>query len=255
MRVISFCADSIIEAADKGFYDWVSNQEADIICIQNLNAQEHELQADRFHPQGMYGYFFDNHEGKNGVGIYVREIPRAIMTGFGMTDRDIEARYMQADFGNVSIGCLLAPNAYGGDNSAHTEKMIFMDHYLEYLDKIRHKRREYIICGSWFSAQTPHDIQHASKAEGKSGFTLEESNWFESLYRDAGYSDAFRSVNTDSDEFTWWPEGDRKTNGWRSDTQIVSDGLRRNVEYGFGYKNKEFSSHAPIVMDYDIELS
>lgn len=255
MRVISFCADGIIEAADKGFYEWVADQDADIICIQNLKAQEHEIQADRFHPEGMYGYFFDNYEGKNGVGIYVRELPRAIMTGLGMTERDIEARYIQADFERVSIGCLLAPNAYGQDDAAQADKMAFMDHYQAHLNKIRHKRREYIICGAWFSAQTPQDIQHAKKAEGKPGFTAEEVDWFNTLYRDAGYCDAFRRVNSDSDEFTWWPEGDRDNDGWRSDTQIVSEGLRQRVEYGFGYKNNAFSSHAPVVIDYDIELT
>ena len=104
MRIISFCADGIIDAADRGFFEWVESQEADIVCIQNLKAQEHEIQADRFHPQGLYGYFFDNYEGKNGVGIYVRQIPRAIMTGLGMNEGDIEARYIQADFDQISIG-------------------------------------------------------------------------------------------------------------------------------------------------------
>lgn len=253
MRVISFCADGIIDAADNGFFEWVQDQEADIVCIQNLQAQEHEIQADRFHPQGLYGYFFDNYNGENGVGIYVRQIPRAIMTGLGMTDRDIEARYIQADFDQISIGCLLAPNAYGKDQAAHDDKLEFLEHYKNHLNKIRHKRREYIICGSWFAAHQVRDIQHAKKYEGKSGFTAEECDWFDHLYRDLGYCDGFRRVNNDSDEFTWWPEG-RDGDGFRSDLQIVSDGLRQRIEYGFSYKRQEFGSHSAVVMDYDIEL-
>ncbi len=254
MRVISFCADGIIQAADRGFFDWVSSQEADIICIQNLQAQEHEIQADRFHPEGLYGYFFEGPNGDNGVGIYVRKLPRAIMTGFGMTERDIEARYMQADFDNVSIGCVLAPNAYQQDQDALADKLEFLEHYQNHLNKIRHKRREYIICSAWFSAHKVNDLQHAKTAEGKPGFTAEECEWFDILYRDLGYCDAFRRVNSDSDEFTWWPEGNRKKDGWRSDTQVVSDGIRSRIEYGVNYKNKVFSDHAPVIMDYDIEL-
>jgi len=30
--------------------------------------------------------------------------------------------------------------------------------------------------------------------------------------------------------------------------------LQYTVDYGAIYKNKEFSNHAPIIMDYDIEL-
>lgn len=254
MRIISFCADGIIDAADRGFFEWVESQEADIVCIQNLKAQEHEIQADRFHPQGLYGYFFDNYEGHNGVGIYVRQIPRAIMTGLGMNERDIEARYIQADFDQISVGCLLAPNAYGGDQQVQADKLAFLEHYQNHLNKIRHKRREYVICASWFSAHQVRDLQHAKRLEGKPGFNAEESDWFDHLFRDLGYCDAFRRVNSDSDEFTWWPENDRDTDGMRADMQIVSDGLRQRIEYGVGYKNQIFGSHAPVVMDYDIEL-
>ena len=74
------------------------------------------------------------------------------------------------------------------------------------------------------------------------------------LFHELGYADAFREINTDSDEFTWWPDGDRSKDGWRIDHQIVSDGLKPMIEYGAIYKNQIFSSHAPLIMDYDFEI-
>jgi exodeoxyribonuclease-3 len=74
------------------------------------------------------------------------------------------------------------------------------------------------------------------------------------LFTDLGYVDAFREVNKDPDEFTWWPDGGRNENGWRTDYQVVSASLRSKVEYGAIYKNQEFSTHAPLIMDYDFEL-
>ena len=71
---------------------------------------------------------------------------------------------------------------------------------------------------------------------------------------ESGYVDAFREVNSDQDEFSWWPEGDRESNGWRSDFHIISKGLQYTVDYGAIYKSKAFSTHAPVIMDYDIEL-
>ena len=47
------------------------------------------------------------------------------------------------------------------------------------------------------------------------------------LFQELGYADAFREINTDNDEFTWWPDGDRNKDGWRIDHQIVSEGLNR----------------------------
>ena len=71
---------------------------------------------------------------------------------------------------------------------------------------------------------------------------------------ESGYVDAFREINSDQDEFSWWPEGDREKNGWRTDFHVISKGLQYAVDYGAIYKSREFSNHAPIIMDYDIEL-
>ncbi len=75
------------------------------------------------------------------------------------------------------------------------------------------------------------------------------------LFSNMGYVDAFREINEDSDEFTWWPDGDREgKDGWRVDYQVVSRGLQSSIEYGAIYKNQVFSSHAPVIMDFDYEM-
>jgi exodeoxyribonuclease III len=76
----------------------------------------------------------------------------------------------------------------------------------------------------------------------------------DTLFSDLGYADAFREVNGDNDEFTWWPGEDRDADGWRVDYQVVSASLRSKVEYGAIYKNQVFAQHAPLIMDYDYEL-
>ena len=111
MRVISFCADDIRGAADNGFFDWVAEQDADFICIQNLGCSEYDLQSDVFFPSEYNAYFFDNVNGKSdGVALYCKALPKAIMTGLGFSDFDMEGRYIQADYANISVGCLLVPS-------------------------------------------------------------------------------------------------------------------------------------------------
>jgi exodeoxyribonuclease-3 len=77
----------------------------------------------------------------------------------------------------------------------------------------------------------------------------------DNLYDRLGDVDAFRTISSDNDEFTWWPDGDRQENGWRTDLQVISNGLRSTVEYGTAYKKKAFSNHAPVIMDYDYEIN
>lgn len=256
MRIISFCADGIREAASAGFYDWVLDQDADFICIQNLQAQEYDLREDVFFPAGYNPYFFDSVEKDTlGVALYCRELPKAIMTGLGFVDFDMEGRYIQADFHNISVGCLLAPSGYKTDDAARLRKKQFFELFQNHLSKVRHKRREFVICGNWNMTHSMNDLQDPAGNSGISGCLPEEQQWMDQLLNGLGYVDAFREINTDNDEFTWWPDGDRNRDGWRVDHQIVSAGLKPVIEYGAIYKNQEFSSHAPIIMDYDYEIN
>jgi exodeoxyribonuclease III len=254
MRIISFCADGIRDAAKKGFFAWAAQQDADIICIQDLRAWESDLKGKVFYPADYFSYFFEAvAPASNGVAIYCRKLPKAIMTGLGLGDADGEGRYMQADFEHISIASLLAPAATADDPGSLTRKSRFFEQLRILLDKVRKKRRQYILCGNWNIAHRERDVQQYGQHASTPGYLEIERRWLETLFGEFGYVDAFRMVNADGDEFSWWPGGRPANNGWRIDYQVVSAGLRSKIEYGAIYKNQEFSSHAPVVMDYDIE--
>lgn len=251
MRVISFSADGVREAAKRGFYDWVLGQDADFICVQNLRCAEYDLPNAPFFPENYNAYFFDDVGGKeNGVAIYCRELPKAIMTGLGFSEFDMEGRYIQADYGEISVGCLLAPS--GQNEASQARKDEFFSLLGNHLQKVRNKRRKFIICGDWQMAATDIDLQEPEKHQASSGFLPQEREWMAELL-ESGYVDAFRRVSSDEPAFTYWPE-DRDSDGWRVDLQIISEELKHNVEFGAVYTGAEFSSHAPVIMDYDIDL-
>jgi len=254
MRIISFSADGIKTAAEKGFYDWLKEQDADFVCIQDLQCSEYDLQDNVFFPEEYNAYFLDDIDGKsNGVAIYCRQLPKAIMTGLGFADFDMEGRYIQADYENLSVACLLAPQAEAGNDEQQGRKNEFYELFGSHLQKVRNKRREFIICGNWNIVHTAGDVQDTESNSTTSGFLAEERQWMSELL-ESGYVDAFREINSDQDEFSWWPGGEPGTNGWRSDFHIISQGLKYSVDYGAIYKSKAFSSHAPVIMDYDIEF-
>lgn len=254
MRVISFCADGIRRAAKAGFYTWLREQDADFVCIQNLRAREDQLSHPVFHPEGYYAYFFDAADGKNGVAIYSRHLPKAIMTGLGLSS-DGEARYIQADFANLSVASLLPPVAESREGDDFERRLQFLDHWQSLLDKVRNKRRRYILCAALGIAHQASDLQHPEAAANQPGCSAEERTWLDALTGSLDYVDAFRRVTTDSDEFTWQRENaDGSTSGWRSDYQFVSGELAPRIEYGMIYKKQAFGSHAPLIIDYDIDL-
>ena len=256
MRIISLCVDGVHQAAQRGLYDWLNSQDADIICLQDLQAQEYELDHDVFHPEGYNAYFFDSGiEHFNGVAIYTRQQPKALIFGLGFSSGvDMQGRYLQADFEHVSVGSLLAPVSDGTPESEEI-KIKFFDDFQAHLNKISRKRREYIFCGNWGMAHTTKDVQNADQYRDSPGFLPHERQWMDQLFNQLEYKDAFRCVVGDSDEYTWWPSGEAgKGDGWRVDHQVVSDPLSSTIEHGAIYKTQAFSSHLPVIMDYDIEL-
>lgn len=254
MRVISFCADGIRKAAKAGFYSWVMEQDADVICIQNLRSREDQLTHPVFYPEGYHAYFFDSAEGHNGVAIYTRELPKAIMTGLGMGIEDSEARYIQADFESLSIASVLPPAAASLHSEAFEKRMAFLEQLQANLDKVRNKRRNYIVCGQFGIAHKSRDIEDPESAEGLPGSSEEERLWLDQLTGTLEYADAFRCANSDNDEFSWQRETGDRVVGWRTDLQIISAQLEPAVEYAMIYKNQAFSNHAPVIIDYDILL-
>ena len=72
-----------------------------------------------------------------------------------------------------------------------------------------------------------------------------------------GCIDAFREINKQSNQFTWWPEqieGARKSAGIRVDYQLLTPGIRKTIQDGWIDPSAKFSDHAAVVMDYDIEI-
>ncbi|MBR9909465.1 MAG: exodeoxyribonuclease III [Gammaproteobacteria bacterium] len=256
MRIISLSVDGIHQAAQRGLYDWLAEQDADIICLQDLRALEYELDGDPFQLDGYFAYFFDSGERHyNGVAIYTRKQPKALIFGLGFSSGvDMEGRYLQADFEQISIGSLLAPSATSETESQEV-KIKFFEDFQAHLTKITRKRREFIFCGNWAMAHKRIDVQNWQNNDSNSGFLPHEQQWMNQLFTQVGYADAFRISNTDTDEFTWWPSGEvGEGDGWRTDYQVISESLAGRVEYATTYKTKHFSSHLPLIIDYDLEV-
>ncbi|GMG86163.1 exodeoxyribonuclease III [Biformimicrobium ophioploci] len=255
MRIVSLSVDGIHQAAQRGLYEWLDTQDADIICLQDLRALEYELDHPIFHPDGYFTYIFDSGVAHhNGVAIYTRQQPKALIFGMGFANgADMDGRYLQADFERLSVGSLMAPPA---KTEAELEaKVKFFEDMQAHLHKISRKRRDFIFCGDWGMAHRRADVQNWQDHEDSPGFMRHEQRWMEQLFTEIGYVDAFRKVVKDSDEFSWWPSGTvGEGDGWRTDMQVISESLKGRVEYGAINKNALFSSHLPLTMDYDIEI-
>ena len=255
MQVISLSVDGIQQAASRGLFDWIAKQSADVICLQDLRANEDQLRSDVFFPEGYHAYFCDTADGRNGVALYTRHLPRAIITGLGYSEEvDLEGYYIRADYEQFSVVSVYLPYA-SMDPQSLEGRMRFMEQLHGHLQKISGKRRKYIFCGNWQIAHQKADVQNWESYMAHPGFLPHERQWLNEVYNDLGYVDVMRALSSDRDLYSWWPKGAvGEGDGWRVDLQIASSEL---VSYAFrAWFNTDarFSSHVPLIVDYDCDL-
>ena len=122
---------------------------------------------------------------------------------------------------------------------------------------MRRQRRDYIICGDWNIAHKKIDIKNWRGNQKNSGFLPEERAWMDELFDNVGMVDAFRVINQQEEQYTWWSNRGQawaKNVGWRIDYQIISPRLKESVKKVDIYKEQRFSDHAPLIIEYDLEL-
>ena len=271
MKVISINVNGIRAAARKGMYDWLQTMDADVVCLQELKAHPDQIEGAPYHPEGYHTFFHSaEKKGYSGVGLHCRQAPDAVHVGLGegFEDIDSEGRYIQADFGDLSVVSLYMPSG-----SSKDERQVFkydmMARFEARLAEIIGSGRKYIICGDWNIAHKKADIKNWRGNQKNSGFLPEERQWMDWLFGEsesetsdtvrgnAGFLDAFRLINQEVEQYTWWSNRGQawaNNTGWRIDYHVITDNLKGKVVPGSAhiYKDERFSDHAPLTIEYDL---
>lgn len=257
MRIITANLNGIRSAARKGFFDWLEHQHADVICVQEIKCQEAEIVAAQFHPKDYHAYFhYAEKKGYSGVGIYSRKQPNNVSIGLGWESADNEGRYIAIDLGKCWIASLYMPSGTSGEHR-QVIKYDFLNRLENKLKTFVQEGKEIIICGDLNIAHKQIDLKNWRANQKNTGFLPEERAWMDKLFGEMGFVDAFREINQEADQYTWWSNRGQawaKNVGWRIDYQVVTPGLKNSVKSVAIYKEQRFSDHAPLIMDYDIIL-
>lgn len=242
-------------AIKKGFYSWVDRTQPDVVCLQETRCHApHRTALPALN--GYQAFFHDAVKpGYSGVALLSRSAPDRVIEGLGWADFDAEGRFLRVDFGNLSIVSLYLPS---GSRSPARQlvKYDFMARLFSILDEFQRSKRDFIICGDWNIAHRSIDLKNWRANQKCSGFLPQERAWMDRVFDELGYVDAFRVVNQEPDQYTWWSNRGQawaKNVGWRIDYQIVTPGLKNRIQNASIYKDERFADHAPLTMKYDIE--
>ena len=257
MRIISLNLNGIRSAFSKGLADWLAKQDADIVCVQELKAQAADMSPDMLAACGYHGYFhYAEKKGYSGVGIYSKRKPDAVTEGLGIAEFDAEGRYLETQFGNLSVVSLYLPSGSSGEERQKV-KFKFMEAFMPHLVELKRSGREVIVCGDWNIAHTEKDLKNWRGNKKNSGFLPEERAWLTQLFNEVGFVDVFRQLHPELEAYTWWSNRGQawaKDVGWRIDYQIATPGVAQAARATSIYKEQRFSDHAPLTVDYDFDL-
>lgn len=257
MRVITLNVNGIRSATTKGFFDWMRRQDPDVVCLQEVRAQCEQMTLRARKPRGYHAFFAcAERPGYSGVALYARRPPDRVVDRLGWRGWDGEGRYLQADFGRLSVISLYMPSGSSSE-LRQAAKLRFMRRLMRRLVELRADGREYIVCGDWNIAHRQIDLENWRGNQKNSGFLPEERAWLDRLFTRVGWVDGFRVVNPDPRQYTWWSNRGQawaKNVGWRIDYQVITPSLAPMVAGASIYTKKRFSDHAPLTMDYRWEL-
>lgn len=259
-RIASWNVNGIRAAADKGFFDWMAGESADVVCVQETKADPSQLAKDFFSARDgegrPYQAFWSSakRRGYSGVAIYAREAPTAVRT-LGVAEFDDEGRYLEADYGKLAIVSAYFPNSQ--------EAGARLDYKLRFCEAVRARceaivadGRHVVVAGDYNIAHEPIDLTYPKANEGNPGYLPEERAWM-SRFLASGYVDTFRSLHPgEPGHYSWWSYRMRareKDIGWRLDYHCVDEALAPAVAGASIRKAVLGSDHCPVLLDLDIE--
>lgn len=254
MRVVTFNANGIRSATQKGFWEWFAGVDADLLCIQELKAQEKDLKVvcEYFHGYETV-FHFARKPGYSGCAILSKQIPLSTRIGFGVEEFDAEGRYVQADFDNFVLVSAYFPSGSSGEERQEV-KFRFLDDFSRHMQSLRSLGKEVIVCGDFNIAHQEIDIKNWKGNLKNSGFLPEERQWMTQRITTDGWVDVFRALDSRSEQYTWWSQRGRareKNVGWRIDYQLATPGIAARAMKTRIFAEQKFSDHAPVIIDYD----
>ena len=250
MKIASYNVNGIRAALKKGFIDWLTATDPDVICLQEIKAQEDQLDLDVFAEAGFkYNYWFSSQKkGYSGVAILSKTEPNHVEFGTGTESMDFEGRNIRADFDKVSVMSLYLPS---GTNDARLSfKLNYMDEFQDYINSLKKDFPKLVICGDYNICHEAIDI-HNPKMKGVSGFLPEEREWIGN-FLESGLIDTFRYLNPELQKYSWWSyRANARANnkGWRLDYALATKPLQENLKRSVILTEAVHSDHCPILLE------
>jgi len=250
MKIVSYNVNGIRAAMKKGLAEWMSEYDADVYCLQEIKANEEDIDKEVFEKLGYHTQFFSaQKKGYSGTGIISKKAMSKVEKGAGMEQADFEGRIIHGKIDDVYIVNTYFPSGSSGD-LRQDYKMEFLSEYLPWAQKLRKKHKKLLILGDFNICHKAIDIHDPVRNKKSSGFLPEERDWMED-YFNLGFTDSLRYFNPHPHQYSWWSyRANARANnkGWRIDYISSSNKMDDALEDAGILSDVKHSDHCPIFL-------
>lgn len=249
MKLVSWNVNGLRSCLGKGFLEYVAIENPDVICLQEIKCEEHQVDFDL---PGYHRYFHSaDKKGYSGTAVFTKEEPLSVTYDFGIDEHRHEGRVITAEYPEFFLVCCYTPNSKDG--------LLRLPYRMQWEDDLRAYLQELdaakpvVYCGDLNVAHEEIDIKNPKTNHFNAGFSDEERGKMTELLS-AGFTDTFRYLHPDTVTYSWWSfrfHARENNTGWRLDYFIVSDRLRERLTNADIRTEVYGSDHCPVVLEID----
>lgn len=235
-------------------FEFIEREEPDIICLQEIKADENQINEELRNPLGYISVYntATSKKGYSGVAVFAKNQPKEIKKGIGIERFDVEGRVIEMVFDEFTLFNIYFPKGYA-DNDRLDFKLDFYDAITDIFSSKISAGESIIVAGDYNTAHKEIDLARPKENINTSGFIPVEREKLDKFV-EIGLVDAFRLFESGNGHYTWWSQrGRAKENniGWRLDYFFVSSDLKNKILSVKQYPEQDGSDHCPVSMVID----
>ena len=197
---------------------WLAETGTDILCLQETKVVDGGFPFQPIYDAGYQVAFFGE-KSYNGVAIISKHEIEGVQKGFPDDHGESPKRFIAATIKDIRIVNTYIPNGTELWSDKFTFKLDWLQKLRRYFDETCDLTKNVLLCGDFNVALDELDVWSVAAMQGKLHFSKPERAAMHNV-KQWGFVDAFRQMNGDVQEFSWW---DFRAGAWQRNQGLRID--------------------------------
>jgi exodeoxyribonuclease-3 len=224
MKIATFNVNSIGSRLPN-LLEWLEREKPDVACLQELKAPDNRFPQMAL-AQAGYGAIWHGQTSYNGVAILTKgSAAKETQRGLAGDPNDTHSRYIEGEFGGVTVACLYLPNGNPQPGPKFEYKLSWFERLIERAAELFQSKQPVVVCGDFNVVPTDFDI-YDPKNWRKDALLQPASRDAYARLLKQGWVDAIRHLHPEKRIYTFW---DYFRNHYARDAGLRIDHLLLNA--------------------------